>query len=247
MQDDLRASVGPVQLFDNPHINTDSSVLYSCLVSSMLPRCTRVVDVGCGRGAYADEQESSPSLFDFRSAGREILGLDIDPAASANPFIDRFGLLTDVYKWPVADNSIDLIVSDWTLEHVDDPRAFVAEVVRSLRIGGAFVARTVSARSALALFSRAVPNRRHGSVLRYLQPGRKTQDIFPTRYRMNTPSRLNKLLSDRFTYSLSWRPGVAMYIPPKFETTRRVALAAERHLPGSVQSCLVICARLDRK
>ena len=64
--------------------------------------------------------------------------------------IDEFRLIGPDGRWPLDDASVDLAVSDFVLEHVTEPEAFVAELARVLRPGGMYIARTISRRSALA-------------------------------------------------------------------------------------------------
>ncbi len=118
-------------------------------------------------------------------------------AASQNPIIDEFHLMGDDQRWPIADGVVDLAVSDWVLEHVQDPALFVAELTRVLRPGGVFLARTVSRHSPLSIGARMVPNRAHSRVLKVLQPTRLEKDVFATAYRMNTRPALHALLRSR--------------------------------------------------
>src|SRR6185437_11496064 len=42
-------------------------------------------------------------------------------------------------RWPVEDDSVDVVVCTETLEHVPEPRAFLAEAARCLRSGGCLI------------------------------------------------------------------------------------------------------------
>jgi ubiquinone/menaquinone biosynthesis C-methylase UbiE len=143
---------------------------------------------------------------DLRGSGREVIGIDLDPVGAANPLLDEFRLISSE-KWPLDDASVDLAVSDFVLEHVDDPSAFAAELARVMRPGGVFVGRTVSRHSPLSAVARAVPNDSHSRWLRHLQPCRQERDVFPTRYLMNTERTLKSLLGQEFEVSVLHRVG----------------------------------------
>lgn len=200
-----------------------------------------IVDVGCGRGAAAATQRGGRRLHDLRAGGRYVVGIDVDPAGKQNPVIDEFRLIEDD-RWPLDDGSVDLVYSDWTLEHVEDPDRFVSELTRVLRPGGAFVARTVSRYSPLSLVARVVPNERHPAVLRRLQPNRQERDVFPTAYRMNTVRDLRRLLDPDYEWGVSFHPGLPSYFGP-WPRLARVLAAVEPRLPSQAQLALVITAR----
>ena len=166
----------------------------------------------------------------------------ISQFGNTNPLIDEFRPIGDDLRWPVADGEADLVVSDWVLEHVEDPLAFVDELHRVLRPGGAFVARTVSRHSLLAAGARLVPNRLHSRVLRRFQPGREEIDVFPTAYRMNSRRDLGAVLDDRFDWTATSRSGLEQYLK-RWPSLRTAAKVVEPRLPGPVQMALVVYAR----
>jgi 2-polyprenyl-3-methyl-5-hydroxy-6-metoxy-1,4-benzoquinol methylase len=133
-------------------------------------------------------------------------------------------------------------VCDYVLEHVADPVAFTNELVRVLRPGGAFVARTVSRSSPLSLFARIVPNGSHARVLEVLQPGRTEKDVFPTEYKMNSRKSLHALFDADFEWAAASRTSLDQYLLP-WPRLGRAAASVERRLPRAMQSALVICAR----
>lgn len=199
-----------------------------------------VVEVGCGRGAMVDPGRGRP-FQDLRGGGRRVIGIDVDPAGVQNPAVDEFRLI-EHDRWPLDDGEVDLAVSDWTLEHVERPAAFVAELTRVLRPGGAFVARTVSRHSVLSLVSRSVPNAKHARVLEKVQPGRQARDVFPTMYRMNTRKDLAALLDRDFEWTVAHRGGLHHYAHPWPRLARAIA-AVEPRLPQAMRTTLVIYAR----
>ncbi|SRR5579883_1070686 len=89
-----------------------------------------VVDVGCGMG--------SASIF-AADCGAEVYAVDVDPRALATverrlrgrkPARSFQTLLSDANPLPLPDGLATRIVAQEVLEHVDDPRQFLAELIR---------------------------------------------------------------------------------------------------------------------
>lgn len=219
---------------------SDASMVFCSVIHSLLPQSKVVVDVGCGRGAMVQDLNGVDPL-DFRGEGRTVIGIDIDPAGEENPAIDEFRMITDG-RWPLEDGSVDLVVCDWTLEHVEDPEAYVAELTRVLRPGGIHVARTVNRNSVTALGARMVPNRHHAKVVGKMQPGRMERDVFPTAYRMNTRKALARLLDRDFEWSATSYGGLHHYFQP-WPGIARVVRALEPRFPRGGRLTLLLCAR----
>ena len=62
----------------------------------------------------------------------------------------------------------------------------MAEIERILKPGGWFCARTPNKWGYISLGANLIPNSLHVRFLKFLQPDRQEEDVFPTRYRMNT-------------------------------------------------------------
>lgn len=229
------------EVFDSAKSGWDSIVSFLGVAHALAGDANVVVDVGCGRGSVSD---GSPGVVfhDMRGPGRTVIGIDLDPVGEENPLIDEFRLIDGSGRWPLEDSSVDLAVSDFTLEHVDDPQAFVAELHRTLRPGGAFVARTISRYSALAVAARMVPNNRHSRWLQVLQPGRLERDVFPTRYLMNSERALHRLLDADFTWTVRHRVGFEQYFL-RWPRLARTIMAVEPRLPKATQMTLVLYAQ----
>lgn len=97
-----------------------------------------VVDVGCGDG--------SKTGFCARQ-GAHVVFADIDPreVASARRQMESLGatrltpFVTDGVKLPLADGVASRVVASEVLEHVDDPAAFLAELVRIGKPGALYL------------------------------------------------------------------------------------------------------------
>jgi SAM-dependent methyltransferase len=113
-----------------------------------LPRTGRAIEIGCG---------SARLLSRVRKAtGIAAVGLDPSPQALAlaRRTAEALGapmevLRGDARALPFADASFDLVLSGGLLEHFEDPRPVLAEMVRVLRPGGTFYADVVPRRPSL--------------------------------------------------------------------------------------------------
>lgn len=178
--------------------DVDGGVLFYSRVRALLKATDTVLDIGCGRGSQADDPVPwRQDLSVLRGKAARVIGLDVAPDAASNPFVDAFLLVQPGESWPLADNSIDLAVCDFVIEHVDDPERLFAELRRVLKPGGHFCARTSNRWSYIALAARLTPRRLHRTLLAHAQPLRQAGDIFPTRYRCNTARRLRRALEQQ--------------------------------------------------
>ena len=180
--------------------DVDSTIAFYTRVQALVEPSSVILDIGCGRGAYAEDTVRVRSqLRAFKGKCRRIIGIDVDPQARDNPFLDEFRLV-EGDRWPVADASVDLSICDYVLEHVAQPEPFFSECRRTLRPGGYLCLRTSNALSYISLFARLIPNRLHARVLdKVLYTRKKQEDIFPTVYRCNTMRRIRQML-DRYGF-----------------------------------------------
>lgn len=191
----------------------DSTVQFWVRTRALADECdaATIVDLGAGRGRLASHPiPLYRTLVDLRSAGRHVIGLDVDPAVRTNPLIDEARLIVDG-RLPMEDGTVDLVVSDWTLEHVANPATFASEIHRVLRPGGWFCARTPNKWGLIGVGARLVPNAFHVRLLRILQPHREEVDVFPTAYSLNTRRdlRLNFPASEWTHAVYGWDPEAA--------------------------------------
>ncbi len=161
-----------------------------------------VLDLGAGRAAWFEDDPCKyrKQIQILKGSVNEVIAADIDEVVLENRSSDRNILITE--KVPLPDNSVDIIIADYVLEHIQDPEEFVSEVRRILRPKGMFCARTPHKHSYVAIGARMVPNRRHSDCLKSLQPERKSQDVFPTAYKLNTLSSIGRNFKglDNFSY-----------------------------------------------
>lgn len=162
----------------------------------------RVLEYGAGRGKffYVNDRETGSllrkKLQDMRSLGGHVVACDIDPVVKEHPCSDEQVVITLTDPLPFEDNSFDVIVSDMTFEHIDNPEHACAELRRVLKPGGYICARTPSKYGYVALIASLVPNRLHVAALKRAQPHRLAEDVFPTAYKLNTPGQVRSHFPD---------------------------------------------------
>lgn len=166
----------------------DGTITFFRRVNDLLEPSMTVLDLGAGRGRMSDQGPSlKRDLAVLKGKVAKVIGVDVDPVVLENVMVDE-AYHYDGRRIPLDDLSVDLVVSDHTLEHIADPAAFAAEVGRVLKPGGWFCARTPHLWSVMVMGSKLVPNRLHARVLRHAQPDRQACDVFPTVYKLNTRS-----------------------------------------------------------
>jgi 2-polyprenyl-3-methyl-5-hydroxy-6-metoxy-1,4-benzoquinol methylase len=131
--------------------------IYAAAVDALRARSARgtVVDVGCGTGRLCAMLAGLATVYTGVDAVRH------SGFPGAAPL-----LLADLNREavPLADRSADVAISLETIEHLENPRAFVRELVRILKPGGWLVVSTPNNRSLVSLG--ALVFREHFSAFR---------------------------------------------------------------------------------
>lgn len=184
---------------------TNGTIDFYLRVSTFLRSDSVVVDLGAGRGGWYHVEKNAliRRIRDIKPHVKTFIGVDVDPAVMTNPTTTENRIM-EGNRIPVEDASVDVIICDYVIEHIDDPQAFMAEINRVLRPGGVFCARTPHSFNYVSIAARLVPNSRHTSVLSGVQPARQTEDVFPTRYRMNTLRDIHRIFP-------GWKSGSFIY------------------------------------
>lgn len=183
-------------------------------INALLKPDSVVLDFGAERGAFMDEPESyRRGLRLFKGRVQRVVGVDVDPVVKENRSLDTALVWQPGTSIDLPEASVDLVLSDFTFEHIDDPSLVVPELERILKPGGWVCARTPNRWGYIAVGARIVPNRWHARVLSRLQPGRQERDIFPTRYRLNTMAAMRQEFSaptwEVYGYTMNGHPSYA--------------------------------------
>jgi SAM-dependent methyltransferase len=145
------------------------------------------MDLGCGEEGYL--------TYLLGKAG-EIIGLD--DRTLQGPY-SRY-LQADLNRaLPLEPESVDLAASKFLLEHLEDPARFLRAVGSALRPGGQFVMMTANILyypyAVNFLLARLLPQDMRMRIVEWFS-GRPPHDIFPVRYRCNTPRSIRSALEE---------------------------------------------------
>lgn len=141
-----------------------------------------LLDAGCGR--------TVPVLRRFLGKAGRLIGVELVEFTDVPLGIETYN--TDLAHLPLADASVDLIISRSVFEHLTDPEAVYRELSRVLKPGGRILFLTANLWDYGTMVARLVPNRLHARVVKAVE-GRAEEDTFPTAYKTNTPRDVRRL------------------------------------------------------
>lgn len=179
--------------------------LYEQRVDVLLKPGAVLLDAGCGR--------TVPVLKKYLGRARRLIGVELVDFTDVPDGIDTYN--ADLSDMPLADASVDLIMSRSVFEHLSDPESVYREFARVLQPGGAVLFLTANMWDYGTLVARLVPNRFHAGIVRQVE-GRAEEDTFPTAYQTNTRADVDRLAAsaglvvESFEY-LSQYPNYLMF------------------------------------
>jgi SAM-dependent methyltransferase len=128
----------------------------------------------------------------FLASLGELDGLDISDEVKGNEYLRQCFVIEDD-RFPIADASYDLVVSDYVAEHVKRPATHLAEIARVLRPGGCYAFRTPNRFHYVALAAQITPFSVHALIANRLRglPA-EAHEPYPTVFALNTPSAVRR-------------------------------------------------------
>lgn len=222
----------------------DPGIVLFAQIDAVLRPTDRVLDFGAGRGEHIldNEIEYRRRLFDLRGRCAHVEGCDVDEAVLSNPFLDHAELIEPGSPLPYPDSSFDLIYARSVFEHVGEARSVANELLRILKPGGIVAALTPNKFGYIAIAARLVPNRFHVSALRFIQPARKSVDVFPTLYRLNTAGAVRRAFGpdvEIYTVYISGEPAYHFGISSIY----RITTWLHKYLPERLKPLLIFFIR----
>jgi SAM-dependent methyltransferase len=159
--------------------------VYLALALERAPAGARVLHLGAGRDALE---------VGARLPGRSLVAVDCDEWGLAlNPASEK--VLASGESLPFPDSTVDLILCEHVFEHLEAPKAVLAECFRVLKPGGAMLFLTPNRWSYVAVAAALTPYRFH-VWYKSLMIGTAQVDTFATFYRINTRRAIEAIADD---------------------------------------------------
>ena len=159
---------------------------FHALCSGLIGAKSDILEIGAG---------PSNRTSDHISGLGHLIGVDVSEELKGNRALVG-GCVYDGARLPFADDSFDACVSNYVLEHVEDPTAHFKEVRRVLRPQGVYIFRTPNLLHYVALISRLLPHAAHRLLANKLRGmSNDSHDPWPTVYRSNTRHAIHRLAS----------------------------------------------------
>ena len=148
-----------------PEVNTsgytsiDGTVEFYARINSIIEGSMTVLDFGAGRAAWSEDDPCSykKSLRNMKGKVQKVVGCDVDEAINFNNSVDEKVIIEIGKNLPFEDGAFDVIVCDYTFEHVANPDEVAKEFHRILKSGGWICARTPNKYSYISILTHIRP------------------------------------------------------------------------------------------
>ncbi len=213
----------------------------------------RWLDIGCGRHLAPEWMKGHAEIeADLKSRARSLIGVDPDFLALRDNRSPDARINADAVRLPFADGSFDLVTSNMVFEHIEAPLAALIEIRRSLSDGGRLIVLTPNWLDIVTIAARITPNRWHPAVVTKIEE-RGAADVYPTYYRFNRPSTVEKMLREAgfgtWSVELLEHPDVYAHAPVVARVEAAWHRLARRWpvLRGALLIDAQVCASVDDK
>ncbi len=166
---------------DYPKFKT-GGFFYRYYINKFLTTDSIVLDAGCGDGGI---------IRDFKNKPKIIIGVDVNEKLLAQNNIVDQKIISNLENIPLDNNTVDIIVSEFVLEHLAHPEAVFEELARVLKPDGVFIFITPNVLNPIMALSRILPHTVHKFFRTTIL--KKEEETHPTYYRANTYKTLIKL------------------------------------------------------
>ncbi len=230
------------QPFDNlpgGYSSNDGTIDFYLRTNALINKNFTVLDFGAGRaGWYEDDKcETRKKVRYLKGKVNKLIAADVDEIVLQNKASDEQILITNKILGLEKD-SVDLVIADYVLEHIEDIDEFFSNVNYVLKDGGWFCARTPHKYCYVVLASKFIKDFLHSSLLNYIQPDRKTRDVFPAFYKLNTMRDIKRRFDGWENRSYIFKSDPAYYFGNKY--IYKIQQFLHTHLPAVFSGNLFI-------
>lgn len=190
----------------------DGTLEFYSRINALLSPAMVVLDFGAGRGAALTDGTIAfkKNLMSLRGKVMKVIACDVDDSVLENPGADEAVVIQPDLALPFEDQTFDMILCDFVFEHIADPELVSRELKRVLKPRGWLCARTPNKYCLISVATRLIRNSMHSRVLSVVQPERRSFDVFPTKFRLNTRRDIQRWFRpevfDDFTYRYEAEP-----------------------------------------
>jgi ubiquinone/menaquinone biosynthesis C-methylase UbiE len=168
-----------------------NQAIYEEVITAYITPGVVWLDAGCGHRVLPPWRRQAER--DLVSAAKVAVGCDLhEPSVRRHQSLNH-RVVASLDTLPLRSESIDLITSNMVVEHLQQPAVVFREFARVLRPGGRVIIHTPNLLSHFGIAARFLPNSLKGKFIKRLD-GRDPEDVFPTKYRANSPARLRVLM-----------------------------------------------------
>jgi|ERR1700683_416834 SAM-dependent methyltransferase len=180
--------MGTQSLFDRYYFSRPSFVagteIFHRMCHSYLGAGADILEIGAGPANGTSQ---------FLSQIGTVTGLDMSKEVLNNPHLAH-AYVYDGVTMPFRDDSFDICVSNYVLEHITNPFSHFSEVARILKPNGTYCFRTPNLWHYVTISSKLLPHAAHLRIANKLRGlSGDAHDPWPTVYRANTCRILQRL------------------------------------------------------
>jgi ubiquinone/menaquinone biosynthesis C-methylase UbiE len=159
--------------------------IYEDLLLPYVKKDNVILDAGCGKKGIMNKYSGK-----FKRA----VGIDLSPEAiKINKCLDEF-VVGNLENLPFPDGSFDIIISQWVVEHMENPEKCYREFFRVLKKGGGLILVTNSIHHPIMCLSSIFPEGIRDRLKKRVLPSEIEEDTFPTYYKSNSLPKMRELL-----------------------------------------------------
>jgi 2-polyprenyl-3-methyl-5-hydroxy-6-metoxy-1,4-benzoquinol methylase len=145
-----------------------------------------LLDIGCGRQSFGDE---------YYKKAKYKVGVDPDEEAlKDNKLMDK-KVCSDIENIPQSLGKFDVIIAQWVLEHIQNPKEDMKKIGSLCNKDGHFIFMTTNIYSPVTLISKVLSTGIKKKLRRKLF-NIDEEDTYPTVYKINSASKIDYFLKE---------------------------------------------------